>query len=54
MAYSDHLDDHLPVPDLLDDHDLIQNGPGRDEGKHGPVVGFHAKMAWLALAGSLP
>ena len=41
---------HLPVPDLLDDHDLVQDGGRRHAGPPHPVRRLPAGLERLALA----
>ena len=50
LRRADLLGDHLPVPDLLDDHDLVQGGARRDAGPSRALGGLQAELARLALA----
>ena len=41
----DPLDLHLPLPDLLDAHDLLQGRARRDAGPHGALGRLRAEVA---------
>ena len=47
---ADPVGDHLPVPDLLDHHHQLQDGPQRDEGEPDPLGRLQPRLAGLAVA----